>query len=250
VNRPQPRQRADRLLVERGYFETRARAQAAIEAGLVQADGALVTKASQMLDARAIILAEAPHPYVSRGGVKLATALDAFGIDPSGLSCLDIGASTGGFSDVLLRRGAAHVLAIDVGRDQLHASLHNHPRLTSREACDIRMLDPAGLVTKPSLIAIDVSFIALADILPAACALAAQDAWLIALVKPQFEVGRKAVAKGGIVKDEAARHAALEQVSTHLTTLGWTIIGSMPSPITGGDGNVEYLLGARRGEPA
>lgn len=244
----QPRQRADRLLVERGFFETRARAQAAIEAGLVQADGEPVVKAAQMLDSRAKIMAEAPHPYVSRGGMKLAAALDAFAIDPIGLCCLDIGASTGGFSDVLLRRGAAHVLAVDVGRGQLHASLHGHPRLTSLEACDIRSLDRAQLPHEPGLIVIDVSFIPLADILPAASALAAREARLIVLVKPQFEVGRKMVAKGGIVKDDTARQAALERIVTHLENLGWTILGHCPSPIAGGDGNIEYLLGARRGQ--
>ena len=240
--------RADILLVERGYFESRARARAAIEGGLVSADGAVVQKPSERLDAEAQLVASAPHPYVSRGGVKLEAALQAFGIDPSGRASLDIGASTGGFSHVLLQRGARRVVAVDVGHGQLHASLNREPRLVSLEGHDIRTLAPAAIGEAPSLIVIDVSFISLAAVLPAATGLAAEDSVLVALVKPQFEAGR-AYLKKGVVRDEDAQREACERIEVKLTELGWTLIGRIESPIAGGDGNREFLVGAQRRAP-
>ncbi len=239
------RVRADLLLVERGLFESRARAQAAIAAGLVKADGVLLRKASETVPAAAAIEAQAPHPYVSRGGVKLAAALDAFGFDPAGLACLDVGASTGGFSDVLLRRGAAHVHAVDVGQAQLHDSLRGHPRLTSLEGQDIRRLDAGLFAEAPALAAIDVSFISLKLVLPAVAQLLAPEAKLVALVKPQFEAGRAALKKG-VVRDEALQEAIAHEMATFLAGLGFAVSGPIPSPIEGGDGNREFLLGGSR----
>lgn len=237
--------RADQWLVERGLFESRARAQAAIAAGLVTADGKVVRKASVMLAADARVEAQAPHPYVSRGGLKLEAALDAFGIDPTGRTCLDIGASTGGFTDVLLRRGAAHVFAVDVGRDQLHASLRGDRRVTSREGQDIRALGREALSPAPTLAVIDVSFISLKLVLPAACALLADEAALVALIKPQFEAGRAALKKG-VVRDEAIQTQVCAEIAQLLGELGLTLSGPIPSPIEGGDGNREFLIGGRR----
>lgn len=239
-------QRADLLLVERGLFDSRARARAAIEAGLVTADGAPVAKPAQLLARNARIEAAAPHPYVSRGGVKLAAALDAFAIDPRGLACLDVGASTGGFSDCLLQRGAAHVVAVDTGRGQLHERMRGDPRVTAHEGCDIRHFQPDAALPFPQLAVIDVSFISARLVLPAVARLLGPDALLVALVKPQFEVGRSRVGKGGVVKDEEARAAAAWDVRETLVSLGFTILGMIDSPIAGGDGNAEYLIGARR----
>lgn len=237
--------RADQLLVERGLFESRARAQAAIAAGLVTADGVAVRKASDMLARQAKIAAEAPHPYVSRGGLKLVAALDAFGFDPAGRDCLDIGASTGGFTDVLLKRGAHHVVAVDVGREQLHASLRGHPRVTSRESQDIRSLALDEAEPTPSLAVIDVSFISLRLVLPPVAALLAPQASLVALVKPQFEAGRAALKKG-VVRDTETHERVCTDIVAALQELGFAIIGLIPSPIEGGDGNREFLVGAER----
>lgn len=239
------RVRADRLLVEGGHFESRARAQAAIEAGLVTADDRPVTRASDRLDPRARIVASAPHPFVSRGGLKLQAALDAFGFDPAGLVCLDVGASTGGFTDVLLKAGAGHVYAVDVGRDQLHASLRGDPRVTSLEGRDVRGLDTAAIPRAPSLVAIDVSFIALRLVLPSIVPLMAPGAALAALIKPQFEAGRDRVGRGGIVRDEAVHQAVCEEVTNLVADLGLSVLGLIPSPVAGGDGNREFLIGAR-----
>ncbi|MFC3691843.1 TlyA family RNA methyltransferase [Chenggangzhangella methanolivorans] len=246
---PPPRRRADVLLVELGLFESRAKAQAAIAAGLVRAGGETVRRASDMLAADAAIEAEPAHPYVSRGGVKLSAALDLFGLSPKGLHALDVGSSTGGFTEVLLERGAAHVTAVDVGRGQLHPKVAADPRVTSREETDIRALAAADLPEPPGVVVVDVSFAPLSAVLPAALALAAPEATLVALVKPQFEVGRKEIGKGGIVKDEAARLRALEGAVALVESLGLTVLGHAPSPISGGDGNVEYLLAARRRGP-
>jgi 23S rRNA (cytidine1920-2'-O)/16S rRNA (cytidine1409-2'-O)-methyltransferase len=237
------RQRADRLLVERGLFESRAQAQAAIAAGLVTADGAPVRKASDALRPDAEFRAAPAHPWVSRGGVKLAAALDAFAIDPAEQICLDVGASTGGFTDVLLARGARLVHAIDVGRDQLHARLRADPRVVSREATDIRTL-PA-LDPLPSLIVADVSFISLRLVLPPALRLATGPAHLVALIKPQFEAGR-AHLKKGIVTDANVRQQVCDQVCECVASLGWIVLGLIPSPIEGGDGNQEFLIAAHR----
>ncbi len=239
------RVRADLLLVERGLFESRARAQAAIAAGLVRADGVVLRKASETVPDTASIEAQAAHPYVSRGGVKLSAALDAFGFDPAGLTCLDVGASTGGFSDVLLRRGAAHVYAVDVGQAQLHESLHGNPRLTSLESQDIRTLDPGLFRQAPALAVIDVSFISLKLVLPAVAALLAPRSRLIALVKPQFETKRSALKKG-VLRDEALRQQICTEISDVAVSLGFAVSGLISSPIEGGDGNRELLLGGER----
>lgn len=238
--------RADQLLVERGLFESRARAQAAIAAGLVSANGVQVRKASEMVANDAEIVAEAPHPYVSRGGLKLAAALEAFGFDPAGETCIDIGASTGGFTDVLLKRGAAHVHAVDVGREQLHPSLRADPRVTSLEAQDIRNLSPELLAEAPALAAIDVSFISLKLVLPAAARLLAPKAMIAALIKPQFEAGRAALKKG-VVRDEAVHERVCAEIAAVLEELGFAVSGPIPSPIEGGDGNREFLIGGRKG---
>lgn len=239
------RVRADLWLVERGLFESRARAQAAIAAGLVSADGVVLRKASETVPVTAKIEAQAPHPYVSRGGVKLAAALDAFGFDPAGLACLDVGASTGGFSDVLLRRGAAHVDAVDVGRAQLHESLQGHPRLTSLESQDIRTLDPGLFAQAPALAVIDVSFISLKLVLPAVARLLAPRAQLVALVKPQFETKRSALKKG-VLRDEALQEEICAEIAELTARLGFSVVGLIPSPIEGGDGNREFLIGGAR----
>lgn len=239
------RVRADLLLVERGLFESRARAQAAIAAGLVRADGVVLRKASETVPDTASIEAQAAHPYVSRGGVKLAAALDAFGFDPDGLTCLDVGASTGGFSDVLLRRGATHIYAVDVGQAQLHESLHGNPRLTSLERQDIRTFDPGLFGEAPALAVIDVSFISLKLVLPAVATLLAPKARLVALVKPQFETKRSALKKG-VLRDEALQQQICAEISDVAAGLGFAVSGLIPSPIEGGDGNREFLLGGER----
>ena len=237
------RKRADLLLVERGFFASRARAQAAIEAGLVCAGGAVVRKASDLIDEAARIEASAPHPWASRGGVKLAAALVAFGLDPHGLDCLDVGASTGGFTDVLLKNGAASVVAVDVGTGQLDPRLAADPRVTAHEGLDARRLtrEVAG---RPQAIAIDVSFISQTLVLPAVLPLAARPAWLVSLIKPQFEVGRDRLSKGA-VKDAADLKAACAKVRACVEGLGWESLGLVPSPIEGGDGAREFLYAAR-----
>jgi 23S rRNA (cytidine1920-2'-O)/16S rRNA (cytidine1409-2'-O)-methyltransferase len=240
------RMRADQLLVARGLFESRARAQAAIAAGHVTADGRPVLKPAQSIPIRATIDAEPAHPFVSRGGVKLAAALGRFGFDPRGKVCLDLGASTGGFTEVLVKRGAKRVYAVDVGSGQLHASLRGRPEIVSLEDTDARALDRSLVPVPPELIVADVSFISLKLVLPAATALTAPKAVLVALVKPQFEAGRKHVRKG-IVRDPAVHKAVCEDLVAFVATLGWEELGVIESPILGSDGNREFLLGARRG---
>jgi 23S rRNA (cytidine1920-2'-O)/16S rRNA (cytidine1409-2'-O)-methyltransferase len=240
------RMRADRLLVERGLFDSRAKAQAAIEAGLVQANGATVRKASEEIARDADLTASPAHPYVSRGGVKLAAALDHFAIDPKGRVCLDVGASTGGFTQVLVVRGAKRVYAVDVGRGQLHDSLRRRPEIVSLEETDIRTLPASSFDAPPDLITIDVSFISLKLVLPAVTALAAPSATLVALIKPQFEAGRDRVKKG-VVRDPAVHQAVCDDIAAVAASLGWRVRGIIPSPIAGGDGNVEFLLAAERG---
>ena len=240
-----PRQRADRLLVERGLFESRAKAQAAIEAGLVTANDAAVRKASEEIPVDAQLQATAAHPYVSRGGVKLAAALDHFGFDPRGRVCIDVGASTGGFTQVLLERGARRVYAVDVGRGQLHESLRARPEVVSLEETDIRKCSPATFRETPNLVSVDVSFISLKLVLPPALKLVAHRTQLLALIKPQFEAGPGAVKKG-IVRDEAVQRAVCDEIAAFVPSLGWRVLGLIPSPIAGGDGNAEFLLGAAR----
>jgi len=237
------RLRADRLLVERGLFESRAKAQAAIEAGLVRANTVPVRKASDEIPVDAKLIASAAHPYVSRGGVKLAAALDHFGFDPKGRICLDVGASTGGFTQVLLERGASKVYAVDVGRGQLHASLRARPEVVSLEETDIRNVVPTLLGEAPDLVTADASFISLRLVLPAALAVTKKPAQLVALVKPQFEAGRERVKKG-VVRDPAVHAAVCADMTAFVASLGWRVAGVIPSPIAGGDGNVEFLLGA------
>jgi len=237
--------RADRLLVERGLFASRSQAQAAIAAGLVAADGAPVRKASDEIPIDAALAAEPAHPWVSRGGVKLAAALDHFGFDPAGHVCLDVGASTGGFTHVLRARGARLIYAVDVGRCQLHASLRNEPRVMLFEQTDVRSLDPGRLPEPPDFLVIDVSFVSLKLVLPAATALLRPSARMVALVKPQFEAGRRHLKKG-IVRDPQVHAAVCEDIAGFAAGLGWTVAGVIPSPITGGDGNREFLLGAAR----
>ncbi len=232
-------------MVDRGFFESRAKARAAIEAGLVQVDGQVLCRASATIGPAAEIVASAPHPWVSRGGVKLAAALDAFGFDPKGRVCLDVGASTGGFVHVLLCRGAAEIVAVDVGHGQLHPSLAADPRVRSLEGRDARSLTRALVPVAPGLVTCDVSFISLGLVLPAVLALAAKGAHLVALVKPQFEVGPGRVKKG-IVKDPSLHREALEKIANLVQSLGWQVTGEIPSPITGGDGNLEFLLGATK----
>ena len=240
-----PRLRADRLLVERGLFESRAKAQAAIKAGLVTADGVVVRRASEEIAVDAILRAEPAHPYVSRAGLKLAVALDHFGFDPNRRVCLDVGASTGGFTQVLIERGARRVYAIDVGRAQLHKSLRGRPEILSLEETDIRALSASQLSEPPDLVSIDVSFISLKLVLPAALALANPRAQLIALIKPQFEAGREHLKKG-IVRDAAVHAAVCDDIAVCVAALGWYVKGIIPSLIAGGDGNAEFLIGATR----
>jgi 23S rRNA (cytidine1920-2'-O)/16S rRNA (cytidine1409-2'-O)-methyltransferase len=237
--------RIDRLLVERGLFESRAKAQAAIAAGLVTANAGPVRKASEEIAVDAALSATPAHPYVSRGGVKLAAALDHFGFNPKGRVCLDVGASTGGFTQVLLERGARRVYAIDVGRAQLHESLRGRPEVISFEETDIRACTAARFRETPNFVAIDVSFISLKLVLPPALKLVAHRTQVVALIKPQFEVG-PAKAKKGIVRDAALHAAVCEDISAFVTGLGWRVVGIIPSPIAGGDGNAEFLLGAVR----
>ncbi|WP_262273389.1 TlyA family RNA methyltransferase [Microvirga yunnanensis] len=240
------RRRADVVLVERGFFMSRARAQEAIAAGLVTVNGAVVRRASDPVPEEALITAEQPHPYVSRGGVKLAAALDAFHIDPRDKVCLDIGASTGGFTEVLLLRGAAHVYAVDVGHGQLHPTIVGNARVTNFEGTDARSLSRELIPQAADLLVSDVSFISLKLVLPPAVALLKPRAELAVLVKPQFEAGRDHVKKG-IVRDEAVHLAVCEDLSAFVTSLGFEVTGIVPSPIEGGDGNREFLLGARIG---
>jgi len=237
--------RIDRLLVERGLFDSRAKAQAAIAAGLVTANAAPVRKASEEIAVDAALSATPAHPYVSRGGIKLAAALDHFGFDPKGRVCLDIGASTGGFTQVLLERGAKRVYAVDVGRGQLHESLRGRPEVVSYEETDIRACSPARFRATPNLVTIDVSFISLKLVLPAALKLVAHRTQVVALIKPQFQVGPTLVKKG-IVRDAALQAAVCDDISAFVTSLGWRVLGIIPSPIAGGDGNAEFLLGAVR----
>ncbi|WBQ13431.1 TlyA family RNA methyltransferase [Hyphomonadaceae bacterium BL14] len=236
--------RADQYLVRHGYFDTRARAQAAIAAGCVRVDGQTIDKPSRTIPDGARVEAEPAHPYVSRAALKLVAGLDAFAVDPAGRVCLDVGASTGGFSQVLLARGARHVTAVDVGHGQLHPNLKAAPRLTSLEGLDARALTLAHLPEAPSLIVCDASFIGLMKVLPAALALAAPGAHLVALFKPQFEVGRAFVGKGGVVRDEEAAARALDDVGAGLQAAGWIVAGRAPSPVTGSDGNQETLVHA------
>lgn len=243
------RERADRLLVVRGLVESRARAQALIAAGLVESEGSRVSKSGQLLPADApLAVTGRDHPWVSRGGVKLAHALERFHLDPRDLVCLDLGASTGGFTDVLLRQGARRVYAVDVGHGQLHPRLAADPRVISLEGVNGRDLSPAIVPEALDLLVCDASFIPLATLLPGALSLVKPGGRLVALVKPQFELGPGAVDKRGVVRDRAARERACEAVAAWLEGRpGWRVGGLTESPIAGPEGNVEYLLAAEFG---
>jgi 23S rRNA (cytidine1920-2'-O)/16S rRNA (cytidine1409-2'-O)-methyltransferase len=243
------KRRADQLLVEQGLAESRAKAQALILAGLVSTDGRRIDKPGTALaEDTELALAGRDHPWVSRGGLKLAFALDHFAIDPAGAVALDIGASTGGFTDVLLARGAARVHAVDVGRGQLAWKLRQDPRVVVHEGMNARHLARAQIPEPVDLIVCDASFIGLATLLPAPLRLAAERARLVALIKPQFEAGPKEVGKGGVVRDPAVHRAVCEQVARWIAAQpGWHVIGIAESPVRGPAGNREFLVYARRG---
>jgi 23S rRNA (cytidine1920-2'-O)/16S rRNA (cytidine1409-2'-O)-methyltransferase len=237
--------RLDKLLVDSGLAATRSRAADLIRRGCVKVSGEVEVKPGALVAPDAeLALAPEASPYVSRAGLKLAAALDAFGFDPEGRVALDLGASTGGFTDLLIARGAAKVYAVDVGSGQLHAKLRVNPKIVVLEGTDARALDRSLIREEIGAVAADVSFISLTLALPAALALAAPGAWLVALIKPQFEAGREAVGKGGIVRHAADRKRAVEKVRTFIEKAGWEVVGVVASPIRGGSGNEEFLIGA------
>jgi 23S rRNA (cytidine1920-2'-O)/16S rRNA (cytidine1409-2'-O)-methyltransferase len=245
------RQRLDTLLVERGLVETRSRAQALVMAGLVWSGDRRLDKPGALLAAATPIEVKGrDHPWVSRGGLKLVHALDQFAVDPTGAVALDVGASTGGFTDVLLARGAARVFAVDVGYGQLAAKLRSDPRVVLLERVNARTLTRAQVPDPIDLVVCDASFIGLEVVLPAPLALAAPGASLVALVKPQFEVGKGKVGKGGVVRDPALRREVCERVVAWLGAQpGWRVEGLIESPILGADGNQEFLVRARKRAP-
>ena len=240
--------RLDQALVERGLVESRTKAQALIMAGLVYSGERRLDKPGQTVAADTPLEVRGQdHPWVSRGGVKLAHALDHFGIDPTGAVALDIGASTGGFTDVLLTRGAAKVYAVDVGHGQLAWKLRTDPRVVVIERTNARSLTRAEIPEPVDLISCDASFIGLETVLPASLALAAPGAHLVALIKPQFEVGPGQVGKGGVVRDPALHEAVCARIAAWLAARpGWSVLGIVESPITGPEGNKEFLIAARR----
>ena len=240
--------RLDQLLVARGLAESRARARAAIEAGGVTVDSEPAKAASQMVAEDAVLVFVDAHDFVSRAALKLDHALSLWPVAVEGRTVLDVGASTGGFAEVCLRRGAARVYAVDVGQGQLHPRLGADSRVTDLQKTDARHLTPDLVPEPPQLIVCDASFIGLAKVLPAALGLAAPGADLVSLVKPQFEMERRAdVGRGGVVRDPEARQAALDRVVAWLEGRGWRVQATAESPISGGDGNVEWLLWARSG---
>ena len=244
-----PRQRADQLLVARGLAESRTRAQALILAGNVFVGDRRVAKAGDLLaEDSALSVKGRDHPWVSRGGVKLAHGLEHFGFDVSGAIGLDVGSSTGGFTDVLLTRGAARVYAIDVGTNQLAWKLRSDDRVIVHEQTNARALTREIVPEVVDIVVCDASFIALAKVLDAALDLARPGAMLVALVKPQFEAGRGEVGKGGVVRDPAIHQRVCDAAVTWVETKGWRAAGVEPSPITGPEGNVEFLLGAIKGD--
>ena len=244
----QPKMRVDQLLVERGHAESRARAQALVLAGLVFSGETKLAKSGQTLPADAPLEVRGrDHPWVSRGGIKLAHALDHFGLDPAGVTAMDIGSSTGGFTDVLLSRGAARVFAVDSGTNQLAWKLRQDPRVTVLEQTSARVLTRVQIDRPCTWVVCDASFIGLAKVLEAPLRLAAPQCQLVALIKPQFEVGRGEVGKGGVVRDPVLHQRVCDEVEQWLSGSGWTVRGIVPSPITGPEGNVEFLIWASRG---
>ncbi len=248
---PKQKLRADQLLVERGLAESRARAQALILAGLVFSGETKIAKAGQALPLEAPLdVRGRDHPWVSRGGIKLAHAIEHFGLDPKGVIAMDIGSSTGGFTDVLLQGGAEHVFAVDSGTNQLAWKLRQDPRVTVLEQTSARILTPAHIDRPATWVVCDASFIALHKVLEVPLALAARPTQLVALIKPQFEVGKAEVGKGGVVRDPALHSRVCEDVRNWLENgaecPGWTVQGIVQSPITGPEGNVEFLISAHR----
>ncbi len=237
--------RLDVELVRRGLAPSRAQASEAIAAGKVRVGGAVASKPGLQVSVDALIEAAQLHPWVSRGGVKLAHALDVFSVDVSAQHCLDLGSSTGGFTDVLLSRGARKVVAVDVGVGQLHPRLRSDSRVHSLESTDARSLDAAAVLEPPMIIVCDASFISLSKLLQRPLELAAPGARFIGLFKPQFEVGREHVGKGGIVSDNAATTSAQERLIGWLQQRGWSVENWAESPIHGGDGNREWLFVAK-----
>ena len=239
--------RADQLLVSRGLAESRTRAQALIMAGAVFSGERKIAKAGDMLVQDAPLEVRGKdHPWVSRGGIKLDHGLTHFGFDVTGAVALDVGSSTGGFTDVLLSRGAAKVYAVDVGTNQLAWKLRQDPRVIVHEQTNARNLDSSIIPELVDIIVCDASFISLTKVLEAPLKLAKPDAKLIALIKPQFEAGREEVGKGGVVRDPAVHERVCAEVKTWMESQGWTVVGVTPSPITGPEGNVEFLLGAEK----
>jgi 23S rRNA (cytidine1920-2'-O)/16S rRNA (cytidine1409-2'-O)-methyltransferase len=247
--KPGAKQRVDQLMVDRGLAESRTRAQALILAGKVFWDEMRLDKPGQTIpgDVPITVRGQA-HPWVSRGGIKLAHGLEHFRLDPAGRVALDIGASTGGFTDVLLQKGAAKVYAVDVGHGQLAWSLRNDPRVVVMERVNARYLEAAQVPEPAGCLVCDASFIGLGTVLPAPLALCAPGAWAIALIKPQFEAGPGQVGKGGVVRDPGVHSAVCHRVKSWWAGLpGWTVLGVTESPITGPEGNKEFLIAARRG---
>lgn len=242
------KRRVDQLLVERGLAESRARAQALVMAGLVFAGETKVDKPGhQIAEDAPLDVRGRDHPWVSRGGIKLAHALDHFGLDPAGAVAMDIGSSTGGFTDVLLQKGAAHVFAVDSGTNQLAWRLREDPRVTVLEQLSARLLTPVQIDRPCDWVVCDASFISLAKVLDVPLQLAAGRCQLVALIKPQFEVGREEVGKGGVVRDPELHARVCAEVQQWIEGLGWTVQGITTSPITGPQGNVEFLIAAHRG---
>ena len=241
-------ERLDVAMVGRGLAPTRSRARDLIVRGLVSVDGVASAKPAFLVREGSSVAVRGEDAFAaSRGGLKLKAALAAYGFDPAGITALDVGASTGGFTELLLARGASKVYAVDVGRDQLHPRLKADPRVVSLEGQDSRTLNRVLIPDAIMGIVVDVSFISLKKALPAALALAAPGAWLAALVKPQFEVGRDGVGKGGIVRDDALRIQAVAEIAAWLKDdMGWQVLPALVSPIAGGSGNTEYLIGAIR----
>lgn len=239
------RERIDTLLVERGLAQSRTKAQALVMAGVVLVDEQLVNKPSEKFPPEATVRLkvsnDSSHDYVSRGGLKLEAALREFHLDPHGLTCLDVGASTGGFTDCLLRHGAHIVVALDVGHNQIDWRLRNDPRVEIREGVNARYLKPEEFDQKFDLVTIDVAFISANRILPAVAPLLSEEGRIITLIKPQFEVGKGEVGKGGIVKDPAKHQRVVKEVNNAAQALGLTVRGVIESPIQGADGNVEFL---------
>lgn len=241
-------QRLDLALVERGLAASRAQARDLVKRGAVLVRGVTASRPAMTVTAAdAIAVADGAGDFVSRGALKLRAALDLFRFDPAGRTALDVGASTGGFTQVLLQCGAAHVYAVDVGHGQLHSRIAGDTRVTSLESCDARTQTRADVPVPIGAIVADVSFISVTKVLSAALALAEPGCWLVALVKPQFEAGRAAVGKRGIVRDPEDRQRALATVEAWMRAQsGWRVVGTLPSPIAGGSGNIEFLLGAIR----